>query len=124
MIGPAAGYHQKEDGYFVSKSGTHVFIINNKMAKHPQTGTPLINPNTDKAMIPDLVIVTKQTITVIDHVYKGSELHLKKTEGYIKALKEAWPNVPLAVIKLHRVIGPWSRLLNSSRELSESPLGP
>jgi hypothetical protein len=87
-IALAAGWRKKGDGHFVSNAGTEVFV--NKVAKHPQTGTPLINLNTDTTMIPDLVIVTRKEITVVDHVWKGSERHLNKTKGYVQALENAW----------------------------------
>jgi hypothetical protein len=87
-IASSAGWRKVDDGYFLSGAGTHIFI--NKIAKDPRTGLPLINPATNKEMIPDLVIVTKTGITVIDHVWQGSPRHLQKTQGYAEALERAW----------------------------------
>jgi hypothetical protein len=87
-IAAAAGWRKVDDGYFVSNAGTYIFI--NKVAKHPQTGTPLIDPATDTRMIPDLVIVTRSGITVVDHVWRGNPQHLQKTKGYAEALEKAW----------------------------------
>ncbi len=91
-IAKAAGWKELEPGHYVTKDGTEIFV--NKLAKHPKTGQPLINEVTDKRMIPDLVIVSRKKgeegISVIDHVWEGSEKHLKKTDGYAKALEKAY----------------------------------
>jgi hypothetical protein len=89
-IAKAAGWSEvdKDEGHFVSKTNIHLFI--NKAANHPRTGSPLINPATDRRMIPDLVIVGRGEITVIDHVWEGTSHHLEKTAGYAKALEKAW----------------------------------
>src|SRR4051794_39707705 len=44
-ITKAAGWREDDNGHFVSKTNIHIFI--NKIAKHPKTGLPLINPATD-----------------------------------------------------------------------------
>jgi hypothetical protein len=89
-LAKAAGWRDVDgdSGHFVSKTNTHIFI--NKVAKDPRTGSPLINPATDTRMIPDLVIVGRGEITIIDHVWEGSDRHLEKTAGYAKALEKAW----------------------------------
>ena len=89
-LAKAAGWRDVDgdSGHFVSKTNTHIFI--NKVAKDPRTGSPLINPATDTRMIPDLVIVGRGEITIIDHVWEGTDRHLQKTAGYAKALEKAW----------------------------------
>lgn len=89
-IAKAAGWTEVkgDEGHFVSKTAIHLFM--NKVAKHPKTGSPLIDPATDRRMIPDLVIVGRGEITIIDHVWEGTKEHLEKTAGYAKALEKAW----------------------------------
>jgi hypothetical protein len=50
-IAKAAGWSEIDEGHFVSKTNIHLFI--NKVANHPRTGSSLINPATDRRMIPD-----------------------------------------------------------------------